>query len=142
MAKKFILAATCLMLAATCWGKEAPVSDSAPVKENVTIHVQGKITKEYPLDIQLSGIGPQFLYKAPDSSAIFEGMLSRDNDGKLILDYAIGAQVPVKVGNSTELREFALRGKAIIAYDKEFKIGTINGNDFILTVTKYTGLKE
>ncbi|OFW86392.1 MAG: hypothetical protein A2794_01450 [Alphaproteobacteria bacterium RIFCSPHIGHO2_01_FULL_40_8] len=125
------------MLAATCWGKDAPVGDSAPVKENVTIHVQGKITKEHPLDIKLSGIGPRFLYSAPDSSAIFEGTLSRDNDGKLVLDYGIGARVPVKVGNSTELREFGLQGRAIIEYGKVFEIGTVNGNDFILTVTKY-----
>ena len=133
MAKKFILAVMCLMLAAICLGKEAPVSDSAPVKENVTIHVQGKITDENPLDIQLSGIGPQFFYKSLDSQTVFEGTLSRDNDGKLVLDYAIGAQVLVKVG----VREFALQGKAIIEYGKKFKIGTINGNDFIITVTKY-----
>ena len=133
MAKKFILAVMCLMLAAICWGKEAPVSDSAPVKENVTIHVQGKITDENPLDIQLSGIGPQFFYKSLDSQTVFEGTLSRDNDGKLVLDYAIGAQVLVKVG----VREFALQGKAIIEYGKKFKIGTIKGNDFIITVTKY-----
>lgn len=138
MAKKFILAAMCLMLVATCWGKEAPVSNSAPVKENVTIHVQGKITDENPLDIQLSGIGPRFFYKSLDSQTVFEGTLSRDNDGKLVLDYAIGAQVLVKVG----VREFALQGKAIIEYGKRFKIGTINGNDFILIVTKYADSKK
>lgn len=141
MAKKFILAAMCLLLVTTCWGKEAPVSDSAPVTENVTIHVQGKITKEYPLDIQLSGIGPPFLYKAADSSTVFDGILSRDKDGSLILDYAIGAKIPVKGGDGTKFNEFALRGKAIIEYGKEFKIGSINGNDFILTVTKYADSK-
>lgn len=142
MAKKFILSAMCLILAATCWGKEATVSDSAPVKENVTIHVQGKVTKEYPLDIQLSGIGPRFIYKSADSSAIFEGTLSRDNDGKLILGYAVGSKIPVKGGDGTEFYDFELQGKVIIEYGKEFKIGSFNGNDFILTVTKYADSKK
>lgn len=142
MAKKFILVVMCLMLAATCWGKEAPVSNSAPVTENVTIHVQGKVTKETPLDIQLSGIGPRFLYKSADSSAIFEGTLSRDNDGKLILSFAIGSKIPVKGGDGTKFNELTLQGKAIIEYGREFKIGTINGNDFILTVTKYADSKK
>lgn len=136
MAKRFVLIAICLMLAATCWGVDSPVTD------NVTIHVQGKIAEEYPLDIELSGIGPSFVYKSAVSRDVFEGILSKDKDGKLILDYSIGSIIPVSGGKGTEFREFVLRGKVVVTYGEKFKIGTINGNDFILTVTKYADSKK
>src|ERR1035437_10732498 len=86
----------CWMLVATCWGEGVPTNNAAPLTENVTIHIRGSFTGDSPLDIQLSGVGPQFACNLADPPIKFQGTLETTSDGNLVLSYVVGASLPIK----------------------------------------------
>ncbi len=83
-----------------------------------------------------------FYCTLPDPPATFQATLSKGNDDKIGLEYSLGYAVPVKRGNAVEMRSFSLQGRAVVAYGEAITIATINGKDFILTVTKYAKTKK
>ena len=130
------------MLVATCWGEGAPTNNAAPLTENVTIHIRGSFTEDSPLDIQLSGAGPQFACSIGDPPTKFQATLETTGDGKLVLSYTVGASIQSKVTGGSAFRDFVLQGRVAVTYGEDIKIATIHGKDFVLTVSKYTKSKK
>lgn len=129
------------MLVATCFGEGTPAT--SPLTENVTIRVHGSIAEDCTVDFQLSGVGPVFTCNIADPSTRFKGDLSTTSDGKLILEYALGVSVPVKVEpNGVQYKDFAIQGRVAVAYGEEIKIATVKGKDLIVAVTKYVKPKK
>lgn len=131
------------ILAATCLGEGTPPNPVAPLTENVTIHVRGSFAEDTPCDIQLSGVGPEFRCNIAEPVITkFECSLQTTGDGKLFLSYVFGASVPQKSGGNVQYRDVAFQGRVAAAYGEDIKIATVNGKDFVLTVTKYAKAKK
>lgn len=149
------------MLAATCLAQEVPAKPAKPatvtqaLTENVTIHVRGVPSEEGVMDIQLSGVGPEFRYNgfqpqtnSPPLIVRFEATLSANDEGRVMVQYVVGASTPVKVGfvaggnYNIEYKETGMTGRVVVTYGEEVKIASINGKDCILSVTKYSKSKK
>lgn len=126
------------ILGATCFAERTPPSPSAPLTENVTIHVRGSFAEDAPCDIQLSGVGPQFRCNiAEPVPTRFECSLQTTGDGKLFLSYVFGASVPQKSGGNVQYRDVTFEGRVAAAYGEDIRIATVDGKEYVLTVTKY-----
>jgi len=148
-------------LTTSCLAQETSVKPAKPAAlpqapaENVTIHVRGVPPEEGMMDIQLSGVGPEFRYNGfqsqtnyPPTIVKLEATLSATDEGKLLVQYIIGASIPIKVGAvpgggyNFEYKETAMSGRVLVAYGEEVKLASINGKDCILSVTKYGKSKK
>jgi hypothetical protein len=149
------------ILTTICVAQEASVKPAKPASlmqgltENVTIHVRGVPSADGIINIQLSGVGPEFHYHGfqPQTNSEpmivkLEATLSSADEGKLLVQYLVGASIPVQIGfvagggRATQYKDSALTGRVLVAYGEEVKLASINGKDCVLTVTKYGGSKK
>lgn len=131
----------CWMLVAACWGEGTPSNGPTPLADNVTIHIRGSVTDDSTVDIQVSGIGPEYSCVTAEPAARFQCSLKTTSDSSVTLIYNLGVTVPVKTPGTApsgvQYKDFGLQGRVAVTYGEEIRIATINGRDFVLTVTKY-----
>jgi len=149
------------MLIGACLAQESPAkspkvpTEMKPLTENVTIHVRGVPSEEGVMDIQLSGVGPEFRYNGfqaqTNSEPVIvrlEATLSPSDEDKVMVQYIVGASIPIKVGvaaggsYNVTYKDAALTGRVLVTYGEEVKLASINGKDCILSVTKYGKSKK
>ena len=106
------------------------------------------------MDIELSGVGPDFRYNGFQPQTNSEPMVVKlevtvwgTDDGKLLVQYLVGASIPVKVnvasGNyNITYKDSGLTGRVLVAYGEEVKLASINGKDCVLSITKYGKSKK
>lgn len=137
------LLAVCCAFAVACWGQ----TPSASLQENITIRLTGSIGDNTPLDMRLTGAGPDFRCSLAEPALRINYRLEQGPDAKYILTHDIKMQVPVAVAGPTvptaegrparvacQFTDIGIMGRVIIKLDEEIRIATINGKDLVLAI--------
>ena len=121
-------------------------------RDNYTIQLHGNYTESTPLDLSLTGSGPEFSIELAEPCMSFRATLQLDGD-RIGINYELSVEGMIPRGTryagvaadnkiervpSFEIRQFTLRGSAVLSSGKPLTIATVNQNKLELTVTKST----